>query len=72
MSTDNIISAQERDEYATTRAIKEVFAPLPHIGIIGTKYQWLDFDKETDVLQVIFGRPQRVTDTDILEDGGEK
>ena len=30
---------------------------------------WFDFDKEADVLYVSLERPQRATDTDILEDG---
>ena len=30
---------------------------------------WFDFDEEADVLYVSLERPQRATDTDILEDG---
>jgi len=36
---------------------------------VGAKHLWFDFDKEADVLYISFERPQRATDTDILEDG---
>ncbi|GAG07587.1 unnamed protein product [marine sediment metagenome] len=54
---------------ATTAAIKEIFEALPHIKKVGAKHLWFDFDEEADVLYVSLERPQRATDTDILEDG---
>jgi uncharacterized protein YuzE len=54
---------------AKTEAVKEIFEALPHIKKVGAKHLWFDFDKEADVLYVSLERPQRATDTDILEDG---
>ena len=53
----------------TTVAVREIFEALPHIKKTGAKHLWFDFDKEADVLYVSLERPQRATDTDILEDG---
>ncbi|MFH0774962.1 MAG: DUF2283 domain-containing protein [bacterium] len=52
-----------------TTAVKEIFAALPHIKKTGAKHLWFDFDEEADVLYVSLDRPQRATDTDILENG---
>lgn len=54
---------------AATAAVKEIFEAVPHIRKIGAKHLWFDFDYEADVLYVSLERPQRATDTDILEDG---
>ena len=54
---------------AATTAIKEIFEALPHIKKTGAKHLWFDFDEEADILYVSLERPQRATDTDILEDG---
>jgi len=52
-----------------TAAVKEIFKALPHIKKVGAKHLWFDFDETADVLYVSLERPQRATDTDILEDG---
>ena len=54
---------------AATAAVKEIFEALPHIKRTGAKHLWFDFDYEADVLYVSLERPQRATDTDILDDG---
>ncbi|MDY6893304.1 MAG: DUF2283 domain-containing protein [Chloroflexota bacterium] len=54
---------------ATTTEVKEILEALPHIKKVGAKHLWFDFDDEADVLYVSLERPQRATDTDILEDG---
>ncbi|MBI4945037.1 MAG: DUF2283 domain-containing protein [Bacteroidetes bacterium] len=50
-------------------AVKEIFEALPHIKKAGVKHLWFDFDKEADVLYISLERPQRATDTDIMENG---
>ncbi len=54
---------------ATASVVNEIFEALPHIKKVGAKHIWFDFDDEADVLYVSLERPQRGTDTDILEDG---
>ena len=53
----------------TTVAVREIFEALPHIKKVGAKHLWFDFDEEADVMYVSLERPQRATDTDILENG---
>ncbi len=52
-----------------TAAVKEIFEALPYIKKVGSKHLWFDFDEEADVLYVSLERPQRATDTEVLEDG---
>jgi len=52
-----------------TTALKEIYEILPHIKKLGSKKIWFDLDEEADVLYVSLERPQRATDTDILDDG---
>ena len=54
---------------AAIAAVKEIFEALPHIKKVGAKHLRFDFDDEADVLYISLERPQRETDTDILEDG---
>ena len=54
---------------AAKGAVKEIFEALPYIKKVGAKHLWFDFDEEADVLYISLERPQRATDTDILEDG---
>ena len=50
--------------------MKEIFEALPYIKKVGAKHLWFDFeDEEADVLYISLERPQRATDTDIMEDG---
>ena len=42
---------------------------MQYIKKIGAEYLWFDFDKEAYVLYVSLERPQRATETDILDDG---
>jgi len=52
-----------------TTAVKEIFEIIPHLKKLGSKNVWFDLDEEADVLYVSLERPQRATDTDILDDG---
>ncbi|MFQ5706646.1 MAG: DUF2283 domain-containing protein [bacterium] len=54
---------------ATAPVINEIFEALPHIKKVGAKHIWFDFDEEADALYISLERPQRATDTDILDDG---
>ena len=54
---------------ATIAAVKEIFEVLPHIKKLGSRHIWFDFDSKADVLYVSLQRPQKATDTDIMDDG---
>ena len=48
---------------------KDIKSYLSLCKKVGAKHLWFDFDEEADVLYISLERPQRATDTDILEDG---
>jgi uncharacterized protein YuzE len=52
-----------------TITLEEIYEIIPHIKKLGTRNIWFDFDEEADVFYVSLERPQRATDTDILDDG---
>lgn len=50
----------------TLREVKELvshFVKMPETKL------WIDYDKEADVLYISFRRPQRSTDSEMLENG---
>jgi uncharacterized protein YuzE len=40
---------------------------IPHFIKLAEKKMWLDYDKEADVLYINFKKPQRATDSKMLE-----
>lgn len=51
------------------KAIKQIYGALPYLKNSGAEHLWFDYDKGADVLYISFQRPQRATDTDIMDDG---
>jgi len=49
--------------------LAEIFKATPHILRFPTTKMWIDYDQETDVLYVSFKRPQKATDSEMLENG---
>jgi len=49
--------------------IKEIFEATPHILKFPQTKMWIDYDQEADVLYISFKRPQKATDSEMLEDG---
>lgn len=50
-------------------ALAEIFKATPHILKFPTTKMWIDYDQEADVLYVNFKRPQKATDSEMLENG---
>ena len=48
---------------------KEVNELVSHLIKMPQTKMWVDYDKEADVLYVSFKRPQRATDSEMLENG---
>ena len=42
---------------------------LPHLLKLPTQKFWVDYDKEADVLYVNYMKPQRATDSEMLDSG---
>jgi len=49
--------------------MKEVFKATPHLLKFPVRKMWIDYDKEADVLYISFKRPQKATDSEMLENG---
>ena len=49
--------------------LAEICRATPHILKFPTTRMWIDYDKGADVLYVSFKRPQRATDSEMLENG---
>jgi len=56
-------------EMMKKEAIKEIFEATPHILKFPQRKMWIDYDQETDVLYINFKRPQKATDSEMLENG---
>ena len=56
-------------EVMKEEVIKEIFQAMPHLLRFPVKRMWIDYDKEADVLYISFKRPQKVTDSEMLENG---
>ncbi|MBC7189051.1 DUF2283 domain-containing protein [Candidatus Aerophobetes bacterium] len=56
-------------EVITQDAIQEVFKATSHLLKFPVTKLWVDYDKEADVLYVSFKRPQKATDSEMLESG---
>lgn len=49
--------------------LKEITGMVSHLIKLPESKMWIDYDKEADVLYVSFKRPQRATDSEMLENG---
>ena len=47
----------------------EVYELVSHLIKLPETKMWVDYDKEADVLYISFKRPQRSTDSEMLENG---
>lgn len=56
-------------EVLSKEALNEVFQATSHILRFPVTKMWIDYDKEVDVLYISFRRPQRATDSEVLENG---
>ena len=52
------------------KTIAEISEAVPHLIRLPTGRAWIDYDREADVLYISLNRPQKATDTELLDDGG--
>lgn len=50
-------------------SLTELFKATPHLLRLPKNKLWVDYDKEVDVLYLSFERPQKATDSEMLEEG---
>ena len=56
-------------EIISKESIEGVFKAMPHILNLPAAKFWVDYDRAADVLYISFQRPQKATDSEMLEDG---
>jgi uncharacterized protein YuzE len=52
------------------KTIAEISEAVPHLIRLPTRRAWIDYDQEADVLCISLKRPQKATDTELLDDEG--
>jgi uncharacterized protein YuzE len=55
---------------AVTKAVEKIAEAIPYLVGLPAGRVWIDYDQEADVLYVSLRRPQKATDTELLEDEG--
>lgn len=51
------------------RGFEQIFQIVPHLTQLPVERLWGDYDPEADVLYLSFERPQRATDSEMLDNG---
>ncbi|MDA3898184.1 MAG: DUF2283 domain-containing protein [Desulfobacteraceae bacterium] len=53
----------------TNETLNQVYQLIPPFIKLPPKKMWLDYDEDADVFYINFKRPQRATDSEMLENG---
>ena len=53
---------------AKTISIQKISEMIPHILSMPSKVMWIDYDEEADVLYINFEKPQKATESKIIDD----
>ncbi len=56
-------------EVLEKNTMDELFKVTHSLLRLPQKKMWIDYDEEADVLYISFRRPQKATDTEMMEDG---
>ncbi len=56
-------------ETGLKETLTEVYEIISHIIKLPETKMWIDYDKEADVLYISFKRPQKATDSEMLDNG---
>lgn len=51
------------------QTLNQVYEIIPHFIKLTPKKMWFDYDEGADVLYINFRKPQRATDSEMLENG---
>lgn len=63
-SINNLMATAEID-----KTLKEIYELVSHFIKLPETKMWIDYDKEADVLYINFKRPQKATDSEMLDNG---
>lgn len=56
-------------EATFVNTVSEINKIVPHLLKLPESRMWIDYDQEADVLYVSFRKPQRASDSEMLENG---
>ena len=56
-------------EILKQETLSEIVKATPHLLKFPVKKMWIDYDQEADVLYISFNRPQKATDSEMLQHG---
>lgn len=49
--------------------LEDLLKAAAHLARVGAPHMWLDYDAEADALYINFQKPQRATESELLENG---
>ena len=49
--------------------LEDLLKAAAHLARVGAPHLWLDYDAEADALYINFQKPQRATESELLENG---
>jgi uncharacterized protein YuzE len=56
-------------EFIDAQGMAELLKAAAHLSRVGAQHLWIDYDPEADALYVNFQKPQRSTESELLENG---
>ena len=57
------------EEVIDAKVMEELLKAAAHLSRVGAQRLWIDYDEEADTLYVNFQKPQRATESELLENG---
>ena len=56
-------------EIMNKQVLRDVFEATPHLLKMPVNKMWIDYDQEADVLYISYKRPQKASDSEMLDNG---
>ena len=56
-------------EAIDANVIEDLLKAAAHLSRVGASHLWIDYDAEADALYINFQKPQRATESELLENG---
>jgi uncharacterized protein YuzE len=56
-------------EHIDAKAMEDLLKAAAHLARLGAPHLWIDYDAEADALFVNLQKPQRATESELLENG---
>ena len=56
-------------EIIEPNVMEDILKAAAHLARVGAPHLWLDYDAEADALYINFQKPQRATESELLDNG---